>query len=161
MFVFRGYMDKVFERIVNFLNKKRIPYQLFEHEPVYTSEQAAKIRGSSLKEGAKALIFVADGKPVMIVVPGDKKVDVKRFKEIYKISDLRMATPQEVETVTGGVKIGAVHPLGNLHNLPVYVDNSLGRNQEIVFNAGLHTKSIRMRYQDYYRLVGPMLGNFS
>lgn len=154
-------MDKVFERVVNLLNEKKIPHTLFEHEPVYTSEQAAKIRGTSLRQGAKALIFLADGKPMMVVVPGDKKVDVKKFKQIYKIGDLRMAVPEEVEQVTGGVKIGAVHPLGNLHNLPVYIDKSLGKSREIVFNAGLHTKSIKMSYRDYFRLVRPIIGDFS
>ncbi|MFZ5365943.1 MAG: aminoacyl-tRNA deacylase [Patescibacteria group bacterium] len=150
----------VFEEIIRLLQANKINYYLFEHEPVYTSEQAAKVRGSSLKGGAKALIFVADGKPIMIVVPGDKKVDIGRFKEVEKIDDLRMATPEEVVQLTG-LQIGAVHPLGNLHNLPVYVDKSLGRNQEIVFNAGLHTKSIRMKYQDYFCLVKPSLGDFA
>lgn len=152
--------EAVFQKIIELLKKKNIKFSIFEHEPVYTSEQAAKIRGSSLKQGAKALIFVADGKPVMFVVPGDKRVDVKKFKISYGIKDLRMATPGEVEIITSGVKVGAVHPFGNIYGLPVYVDKSLGRSQEIIFNAGLHTKSIKMRYQDYYRLVKPILSSF-
>lgn len=153
--------EAVYQKIVKFLSDNNITYQLFEHEPVYTSEQAAKVRGSSLKAGAKALIFMADKKPIMIVVPGDKKVDIRKFKDTFKIKDLAMARPEEVEDFTDGVKIGAVHPLGNLHGLSVYMDQSLGRNKEIVFNAGLHDKSIEMRYQDYYRLVKPKLGNFT
>lgn len=150
----------VFEKIIKLFQDNQIDYQLLEHEPVYTSEQAAKIRGSSLKQGAKALVFYADKNPVMIVVPGDKKVDIKKFKTANRIKDLRMAAPEEVMELTG-VKIGAVHPLGVIHNLLTYVDKSLGRNEEIIFNAGLHTKSIKMKYKDYYLLVKPILGNFS
>jgi len=150
-----------FEKVIKLLKDNKINYQLFEHEPVYTSWEAARIRSSSLKEGAKALVFMADGKPIMIVVPGDRKIEVKRFKKIFKIDDLRMATPQEVETVTDGIKVGAVHPLGNLHGLPVYVDEALGENKEIIFNAGLHTKSIKVLYKDYYQLINPILGNFT
>lgn len=150
----------VFEKIVKLLQDNQIDCQLLEHEPVYTSEQAAKIRGSSLKQGAKALIFYADKKPIMIVVSGDKKVDIKKFKITHHVKDLRMATPGEVEELMG-VKIGAVHPLGVIHDLPTYVDKGLGRDEEIIFNAGLHTKSIKMKYCDYYSLVKPNLGDFS
>lgn len=150
----------VFEKLLKFLQGHQVEYQLFTHEPVYTSEQAAQIRGSNLKEGAKALIFIADGQPIMIVVPGDKKVDTKRFKEISAVQDLHMATPGEVEVAMGGVKVGAVHPFGNLHSLPVYADQSVGGNNQIVFNAGLHTQSIRMSSADYFRLVKPTVGNF-
>lgn len=150
----------VFEKVVKLLQDNQIDYQLLEHEPVYTSEQAAKIRGSSLKQGAKALVFYADKKPIMIVVSGDKKIDIKKFKTTHYVKDLRMATPEEVEELTG-TKIGAVHPLGVIHGLPTYVDKGLGRNEEIIFNAGLHTKSIKMKYRDYYSLVKPKLGDFS
>ena len=150
----------VFEEIVKLLKDNKIDYRLLEHKPVFTSEEAAKIRGTSLKQGAKALVFYADKKPIMIVIPGDKRVDMKRFKSSYKIKDLRMATPQEVKQLIG-VEIGAVHPFGNLHGLSVFVDKSLGRTQEIVFNAGFHSKSIKMKYQDWFKLVKPKLGDFS
>lgn len=153
-------MTKVFEKIKQFLNTNKIEYEVISHEPVFTSEQAAKVRGSSIKTGAKALIFQADKKPIMIVVPGDKKVDARKFKDKFKIKDLAFAKPEEVEQIAEGVKIGAVHPLGNLCNLPVYVDKSLGRNKEIVFNAGRHDKSIKMSYQDYYRAVKPIIASF-
>ena len=38
----------VFEKIINLLQKNNVNYQLFEHEPVFTSEQAAKVRNLSL-----------------------------------------------------------------------------------------------------------------
>lgn len=153
--------QKAFEKVVNFLKENNINFQVFEHEPVHTSEEAARVRGTSLKEGAKALIFMADGKPIMIVVSGDRKVDMKRFKKLFRIRDLRLGTAEEVETITSGIKIGAVHPFGNLHNLAVYADNHLGENKEIIFNVGLHTKSIKIKYQDYFLLANPILGDFS
>jgi len=153
--------ELIFQKIIKLLTDGGISFELLEHEPVYTSEQAAKLRGTSLKMGAKALIFNADAKPIMIVVAGDKRVETKRFKELYHIHNLEMASSEEVEKVTDGVKIGAVHPLGNIHGLTVYVDTSLGHNKIVVFNAGLHDKSIKMQYKDYYSLVKPKLGDFS
>jgi Ala-tRNA(Pro) deacylase len=46
-------------------------------------------------------------------------------------------------------------PFGNLYDMPVYSDESLTRDPEIVFNAGTHRDTIRMRYADFARLVQP------
>ena len=150
----------VFEEVVNFLNGANVPYRVLDHEPVFTSEQAAKIRGTEASQGAKALIVYADGRPIMLVLPGNRKVDFKKFKLGFMFRDLRMATPEEVEKLAG-VKIGAVHPLGNLAKMSLYVDSQLGKSDEIAFNAGLHEKSIIMKYKDYERLCSPTVSDFS
>ena len=150
----------VFEKIIKLLQDNKINYQLFEHEPVYTSEEAAKVRGTKIEQGAKALVMIADKKPIMLVTSAAKKVDTKKFKEAFGVGDLRMATAEEVKDLTG-VEIGAVPPFAHLFELPLYVDQSLGKNEKIVFNAGLHTKSIKMSYQDYRQLTKPTSGSFS
>lgn len=150
----------VFNKIKKILDENNIHYQIIGHEPVYTSEQAAKIRGTELKQGAKALVMFADKKPIMLVLPADLKVDMKKFKIEYKVRDLRMATPEEVKEVTG-VEIGAVPPFGNIFNIPLYVDKKLGENETISFNAGEHTKSIEMKYEDFEKAVKPIIGQFS
>ena len=37
-------------------------------------------------------------------------------------------------------------PFGTLYGQPVFVDQTLCADSEIVFNAGTHTDAIRMRY---------------
>jgi hypothetical protein len=49
-------------------------YEVLRHEPVYTSEQAAAVRGTPLSSGAKALICKGDEEFVMFVVPADRKL---------------------------------------------------------------------------------------
>lgn len=151
-----------FLKLQSLLDKHKVVYKVFNHEPVFTSEQAAKIRGGggNLREGAKALVFMAEEKPIMIVVSGAFQIDTKKFKSLFKVHDLRMATPEEVEQITG-VKIGAVHPFGNLFGIPLYIDESLAENEEIIFNAGLHTRSIRMEFADFKSLTKGILGSFS
>lgn len=142
------------------LDKNKIKYQLFEHKAVYTSEEAAKVRGTKLSQGAKALIMYGDKKPLMIVLPADRKIDFKKFKTVHKIRDLRMATPEEVKKIAG-VEIGAVPPFGNLLGIPLYVDKNLAKEKEIVFNAGLHTKSIKMGYKDFERVTNPVIDDYT
>jgi Ala-tRNA(Pro) deacylase len=150
----------VYDQIVAMLKNSHVLFEAYEHEPVHTSEEAAKVRNTNPHEGAKALVFYADGKPLMIVLPGDMKVDMKEFKHQFDARDLRMATPEEVLTVTG-VPIGAVPPFGHIFGLPLYVDRTLQENERVVFNAGLHNKSIRLKESDWEKVAKPVVGNFS
>ena len=150
----------VYKDITTLLDEAGIVYKTYEHEAVFTSQEAAKVRNTNMHEGAKALIMYADGKPIMVVVPGDLKVDTKGFKELYQVRDLRMATSEEVEKVTS-VPIGAVPPFGNIFQIPLYIDERLRENEEIVFNAGDHTKSIQMKETDFETVAKPIVGKFT
>lgn len=149
----------VFQKIKRSLDDNQIKYKVFEHEPVFTSEQAAKVRNTDIKQGAKALIMIGDKKPLVIVISAAYKINTSKFKHLFKIRDLRMAAPEEVKQITG-VEIGAVPPFGNIFTIPTYVDETLAENNIIAFNAGLHTKSIEMLYADYKKVVKPQVGSF-
>jgi aspartyl-tRNA synthetase len=151
---------EVYDQIVAMLKNAHMLFDAYEHAPVHTSEEAAKVRNTNPHEGAKALVLYADGKPLMIVVPGDMKVDMKEFKHQFDVRDLRMATPEEVLKHTG-VAIGAVPPFGHIFGLPLYVDRALQENERVVFNAGLHNKSIRLKESDWEIVAKPVVGNFS
>lgn len=148
------------EKILNLLNSHKISYKKTEHEPVISSQDAARIRGTDLSMGAKALVFFADNKPLLIVVPGDKKVDTNRFKKQFKIEDLRMPSKDELITVVG-VERGGVPPFGSVLGLKTYCDKEIKEKDKIVFNAGSKTVSILMNAKDYVLVENPILGDFS
>ena len=152
--------SSAFEQLLDFLNQAAIDYQLFEHKPVFTSEEAAKVRGTKPEQGAKALVMYADRNPIMVVLPGNLKVDVKQLKADLGFKDIKMATPEEVRKLTG-VEIGAVPPFGNLFKMSLYVESKLSANYEIAFNAGRHDRSIKMKYADFIKLTKPQIGSFS
>ncbi len=147
-------------KIEALLTERGVAYEKFEHEPVRTSEEAAAIRpGFTLQEGAKALIIrVKKGGEksfAMVVVPGDKKFDSGKVKAILSASDIRFATPEEVGAITDGVQPGGVPPFGNLWNLPVLADESLFKNDRIIFNAGDRGVSITIPSEVYRAVVAP------
>lgn len=150
----------LFEKIKILLSDNGVKYRQFKHEPVFTSQDAARIRDEDPRIGAKALVFVADGKPILIVIPGDRKVNTSVFKKTYSTKDLRMATPEEVLEYTS-VPIGAVPPFGNVIGLKTYCDKNLLQVEDIAFNAGEHTITIKMRAKDYQELVNPIVGSFT
>jgi len=143
------------------LDSNGIPYEVLEHAPVYTSEEAAKVRGVELKTGVKALILkTEEGNFVMGLVAADRKIDLKKLAKIVETKKLQLASPQEVLKITG-CGVGSVHPFGNLHGLPTYLDSSILENDMVNFNAGLHTVSIQMRVKDLIKAVRPVVKDFS
>lgn len=153
-------MQSPYKIIIDLLKNKHIEYETLEHEPVFTSEQAAKIRGTSLKQGAKALLLKADGEFILAVLPGDRRMESKKLKAFLLVRDMRFATPEEVEQIMG-CKIGACYPFGNLIGVRMIVDPSLGENEIISFNPGVHDKSLKMKYKDYVKVTAPELVNIS
>lgn len=145
----------VLENIKKFLDDGNVHYECFTHEPVYTSEQAARVRNAPLESGAKAMVFRSEGKYLMVVIAGNKKIDFKKVKKIIGCKSLSLASPEEVLKVMG-CEVGSVHPFGNLAGIPVYLDKSLD-SPIINFNAGRHDTSISMSLEDYKKLVNPVV----
>lgn len=60
-----------------------------------------------------------------------------------------------------GLTPGSIPPFGSLFSLPTYCDAGLAQNEQINFNAGDHSVSISMRYEDYVQVEHPTLGSFA
>lgn len=146
----------VYEKIIELLDEKGMEYEVMEHEPVYTSEDAAKIRDTDVGMGAKALVLMADKKTVLVVVPGNKRLDFKKFKKEFSVKDLRMAKPEEVKEITT-LEVGAIPPVGKAVNLESYYDDSFLKKDIVAFNAGSHTKSIKMKAKDLISIEHPVI----
>ena len=144
-----------------FLEKNKVQYRIYSHEPVYTSEQAAAVRGVDLKSGVKALVLKTDGGGfVMGLVAANRRIDTKKLSKTVGTKKISLANPEEVFEITG-CKIGSVHPFGNLSNLKVYMDKSVLDNHTVNFNAGLHTISIQMNSSDLVKVINPIICDIS
>jgi Ala-tRNA(Pro) deacylase len=147
-------MSSVFERLHERLQQNGVPFTVSRHEPVFTSEQAAAVRGTSLASGAKALVVKAGDRFVLLVVPADRKLDSRKARVSLGVKALRFATPEEVLELTG-LKPGSIPPFGSLFGLPTYCDPALAANESINFNAGDHAISVQMTHADYLRVEAP------
>lgn len=153
-------MSDTFNKIKQLLAEKDAEYELIEHEPIYTSEQAASIRGLGLENGAKSLLLKIDDQFKMFVLPGSQKLDSKKLKSLTKSNRIRFASPEEVEEITG-TKIGAVYPFGEIAGVEMTVDQKLAKNEIIAFNPGVHDKSIIMKWSEYQKATKPVLADIS
>jgi Ala-tRNA(Pro) deacylase len=147
-------MSLVEKKIKEILTEKNIPFEEFEHEAVYTCEQAAAVRGlGTAKEGIKSLIFGTEtGKFILILNPGDKKIDTKKIARLEKANRLFLASPEKVERLAG-VPIGCVAPFGLRTSLKTYLNEELLESEHLYFNPGSHTKTIKIKASDLRRVL--------
>jgi Ala-tRNA(Pro) deacylase len=146
----------VAERLRAFLQSAGIPFQETTHAPVFTSEEAAAVRGAALASGAKALVVKAGESFHLVVIPADRKLESKQAKQSLGVKDLRFASKEELIERTG-LQPGSVPPFGSLFGLTTWVDPALAEQPRINFNAGEHTVSISMTWVDYLRAEQPYL----
>jgi Ala-tRNA(Pro) deacylase len=146
----------VFDLIVERLEAAGVAYRVLRHEPVYTSEEAARVRGVPLASGAKALIVKVDDEFRHFVLPANRRFDSAKARKAAGARRSRFATVEEVLQMTG-LRPGAIPPFGSLFELSTYCDPALGENEIINFNAGDHCISVSMRFDDFLRVEGPTL----
>lgn len=149
----------IYDKLIESLDKKQVSYQMLSHEAVFTSEDSARVRGVSLHSGSKALIIKADDKFIMIILPANFSLDSTATRAELHCKKLRFATKEEVFNMTG-LQPGSIPPFGSLFKLPTYCDIGLSDNDTIYFNAGMHTRSLGLKYATYIQYENPILGKF-
>jgi Ala-tRNA(Pro) deacylase len=153
-------MEREAKEILRMLEEGGVEYQLYEHEPVYTSQEAAKVRGVELKTGCKSMILkTKDGKFILTNIAADRKIDLKKLEKIVG-ARLNFATKVEVLQATS-CESGSVPPFGKLFGLSTYLDESVLENDFVNFNIGVLTKSVKISKQDLLKVMKPIISNFA
>ena len=150
----------VLDKLRALLDARGVQYDVTQHAPVFTSEEAARVRGTPLASGAKALICKAGERFVMFVMPADRRLDNKAVRKSLAIKGTRFATREEVLELTTLVP-GSIPPFGSVFGLQTYCDARLADQPRINFNAGDHAVSFSMNCADYIAVEVPTLGAYT
>jgi Ala-tRNA(Pro) deacylase len=148
------------KKLQELLDAKKIKYQVLTHSTAYTAQEIAGLQHVPGRQLAKVVMVKRDGKLIMTVLPATHRVNLTRLEQLLG-GRIELATEEEFRGLFPGCDVGGEPPFGNLFGLDVWVDLSLTKNDEIVFNAGNHWQTIRMRYEDYARLVQPQIASFA
>lgn len=144
--------------IGDYLRSHGVAYSVIHHRPAHCASREAAAAHVPGHQWAKAVACLADGTPVLAVVPAHYRVDLARLGDLLGARHLRLATEQEMSRIYGGCELGSMPPLGPLYDQQVVVDERMAANDEIAFSAGTHREAIRMRYSDFAALVHPTVG---
>ena len=104
-------------------------------EGTHTAQDAADAVGCELAQIVKSLVFVCDGKPVVALVPGDRRGDPEKIAAAVAASSANVAKSQEVEAATGFAP-GAVPPFPLPDEVVVLIDSAFFRHPIVWAGAG-------------------------
>ncbi len=148
-------------KVKDFLDTNHIHYNTITHPTAYTAQGTAAYAHVSGNEMAKTVMIKVDSQLAMAVLPASCQIDLAALKRITKARSISLASEPEFEMKFPDCDLGAMPPFGNLYGFPVFVEERLTQDKEIAFNAGTHNELVRMKYEDFERVVNPIVGRFS
>ncbi|MBI4481432.1 MAG: YbaK/EbsC family protein [Acidobacteria bacterium] len=148
-------------KLKDFLDQKQVSYLALVHPRAYTAQEVAAALHVPGQELAKTVVVQADGRFVLTVLPASYRLNFEKLRATLGAKDVRLATEGEFGKLFPECELGGMAPFGNLYNLPVWVDTSLTRDEEILFNAGTHIDTIKMKYVEFDKLVQPRVSTFA
>lgn len=147
-------------RLREFLDKEGIDYKHMEHARAYTASETAGAQHVPGEQLIKAVVVKSNGNYMMCVLSAIHMIDFDKLKKTVGNKDITLAAEDEVRPLFPDEETGAEPPFGNLYNIPTFVDKAIESNSDVVFNAGTHTDTVKMKASDYLRLVTPTIGEF-
>ncbi|TGE33500.1 YbaK/EbsC family protein [Desulfosporosinus sp. Sb-LF] len=139
------------EKVKEFLKQNNKEVEILTFKDTSTVAKAAESLGVTPGEIAKSLLFKVNDRFVMILTAGDKRIDNRKFKDIFN-TKAKMPEADEVVAVTGH-PVGGVCPFGLLQSLPIYLDYSLQAHTRIFPAAGASNTAIKLSVEELEELT--------
>jgi prolyl-tRNA editing enzyme YbaK/EbsC (Cys-tRNA(Pro) deacylase) len=101
---------------------------------------AADNIGCELGQIVKSLAFIVDEQPIVVLASGDQRVDDRKLAAMFNVGrkKVKVATADQCVEIYGYAP-GGVPPLAHrTSSLPIYLDDSLQRYQQLYAAGGAH-----------------------
>jgi len=151
-------MNAVREPILGALQALDIRYELFEHPPVHTSDEAA-IHWQAISGAAVKNLFLRNKKGdrhYLVILGIDKQADLRHLVKVIGDDRLSFGSPERLQKYLG-VTPGSVSPLGLIHDsaraVRVIVDSDLRTAERLIFHPNDNTASLTISGVDFLRFL--------
>ena len=125
-----------------------------------TAGAAAKAVGASRAQIVKSLVFVCDGRPMLALVPGDRRADENKVAAVAGTRYARVARPEEVVAATG-FEPGGVAPFPAPGISLVLMAGELLVHDRVWIGAGSERHMAGLSPQDLLRLTNARTGDLT
>lgn len=147
--------------VTRMLDARAIPYTAFAYDAArfHSAVEVAQMIGVPPAEVFKTIVVLRDDRgrrPLLVIVPGDREVDLKRLAAGLGEKKLRLATQREAEALTR-LKVGGISALALLgRGFEVVLDRSAENyaDRGIHVSGGQRGLDIRIRPGDLLALTG-------
>lgn len=141
----------VHEDVQRYFDRRQSAWEALEHGETWSAAEEASALGIEADHVAKTLLIHLSDGYALAVLPGGRRVDKRKLQAAKSDKHARLATEEEMEETFPGYELGALPPLPGLLGIPAYLDPLVEAKDTIVFPAGSHTGSVRMRVADLLR----------
>lgn len=124
-------------------------------ESTATSELAAQAIGTTVSQIAKSIVFMVIDQPVVVITSGNQRVDDRKIAAQYGVGrkKVKIAKPEQcIEYI--GYAPGGVPPLGHRTEVPVFIDETLGRFDVVYAAAGSAQTIFPIAYEKLVEITG-------
>jgi Cys-tRNA(Pro)/Cys-tRNA(Cys) deacylase len=131
-----------------FLESKNVWHRFIgKPETIHTSD-ASKLTGVNLNQLTKNLVgTTSEGKYVLLIVPGNKRVDLKKASQVLGTRNVSLIPFKEAEEISG-YPPGGTPSVGHKLPMSVVMDESLLRYETIFCGGGTRDKILELKTQD-------------
>jgi prolyl-tRNA editing enzyme YbaK/EbsC (Cys-tRNA(Pro) deacylase) len=141
------------ERVAEFLRRAAVESRVEEFPAgTKTAEDAARAVGCDVDQIVKSLIFVCDGRPVLLMIGGDRRADRAKVEAAVPCEKAKIAGPEEVRSATG-FEPGAVAPFPLPGIETILVEQELLVHEVVWTGAGSHQHVLAISPADLVRLT--------
>jgi len=128
-------------------------------EGTKTAEAAASAVACDVAQIVKSLVFVADGRPILVLASGANRADPERLAALAGASEVRRATPEEAREATG-FGIGGTPPFGHPQALRTLMDADLLAYEQLWAAAGAPDAVFPTSPEELLRATGAQVEEF-
>src|SRR5262245_34232523 len=120
------------------LDRRGVPYEELHHADAYTAQQVAQAEHVSGHRVAKVVCVMVDGRPVEVVLPASRRVNLDQVRQVRGARDVRLASEEEMAAYFDDCEVGAIPALRHWKGVDVIMDGNLRCNGDILIQAGTH-----------------------
>ena len=146
--------------VVKFLKKSKVKFQLRHHPARYTAQEVAAAEHITGEEVAKVVVVRTGDAFVMCVLPATCVLDMGKVAKLVGGGKVRLATEDEIAGLFPDSEVGAMPPFGKHYELPLYAEERLAQDDQILIPAGTHEDSVLLAWKDFERLAEPQVASF-
>lgn len=146
------------QKVLDFLEKQQIPYEITEHEPVYTMEDMERIGLDKMGTICKNL-FIRDAKGkkhFLITADNDTQINLKELGAVLDAGKVSFASAERLEKYLG-VTAGCVSPFGILndveHCVTVVFDKKLQGKARLGVHPNDHSATIWIAFDELCSVI--------
>jgi len=137
------------------LEGKNVPYESYTYPAsLRDAQEVAAALDQPASQVFKTLVVPRPkpGKPMLVMIPADRQLDLKKLARAVKQKKLKMATQREAEQLTG-LQVGGISALALLNRgFDIYLDDSALAFEQIIISAGQRGLQIKLAVPDLVKL---------